>query len=94
MIQQISNTSPQSVILYDDIDTHKSFLEEMLETVSRYNSSRFQTPDGKMFIAELAMRTETKKTVLKTEFVAGRAFKWVDEKKTEICFEFHFKEII
>lgn len=94
MIQYIQDTTPHILTLYENQDDMKHFIEEMTDIFVRYEIGKFQTPDGKLYKAELVTKTETTKTTRVTHQAAGKIFSWNVEQTRQVKLEYHFTEVI
>src|SRR4029077_5891233 len=92
MIQYIPDTTPHVIVLNENRDNMKQFLEEMTDIYIKYEVGKFGTPDGKLYQAILIKKTETNKTTRITHQHAGKVFSWNVEQMREIRLEYHFTE--
>lgn len=93
MIQYIPDTTPHILTLNEDNENMRNFIEEMTDIFLQYEIGNFQTPDGKLFKAELVTKTEISKTTRVTKQIAGKIFNVNVEHTRKVVFEYHFKEI-
>ena len=94
MIQYIQDIKPHIIELEENHDDMKAFLEAITDIFIRYEVGKFQTPDGKLYKAELITKTETTRTTRKTHQTANKIYSWTVEQCREVTLEYHFKEVV